>query len=196
MRAFRIAAAAALVALAAAPAAAQDHQGHGNMAMPDTGLRAELIRDIEGLEQKYVALGEAMSGHYAWRPAEGVRSVGEVFSHVAGANFMLPMFVGIQPPEAMRAAGMPEAMARMQELEKVTDEGEIRESLRHSFMHVKHAVARVPDSELDTIIQLFGSDTTKRAALVLIVSHMHEHLGQAIAYARSNGVVPPWSAGD
>ena len=195
MRAFRIAAAAALMALAAAPAAAQ-HEGHGNMAMPDAGLRAELIRDIEGLEQKYVALAEAMSGHYAWRPAEGVRSTGEVFSHVAGANFMLPLFVGIQPPESMRVAGMPEAMAKLQELEKVTDEGEIRESLRHSFMHMKHAIAQVPDGELDTIIQLFGSDTTKRAALVLMVNHMHEHLGQAIAYARSNGVVPPWSAGD
>jgi uncharacterized damage-inducible protein DinB len=27
-----------------------------------------------------------------------------------------------------------------------------------------------------------------------MANHMHEHLGQAIAYARVNGVVPPWSA--
>jgi uncharacterized damage-inducible protein DinB len=27
-----------------------------------------------------------------------------------------------------------------------------------------------------------------------LVSHEHEHLGQMIAYARSNGVTPPWSS--
>ena len=184
----------AALLIAAAPATAQDHAGH-DMAAPSTGLRAELIRDIEALEQKYVALAEAMTGHYAWRPAEGVRSVGEVFSHVAGANFMLPTMLGIEPPESMRASTMPEMMAKMQEIEAVTDEAEIQETLRHSFMHIKHAVAQVPDGELESMIKLFGADATKRAALLLVVNHMHEHLGQAIAYARSNGVVPPWSGG-
>jgi hypothetical protein len=28
---------------------------------------------------------------------------------------------------------------------------------------------------------------------ILTVGHLHEHLGQLIAYARSNNVVPPWS---
>lgn len=164
--------------------------------MPSAGLRAELVRDIEGLEQKYVALAEAMSGKYDWRPAAGVRSTGEVFSHVAGANFVLPAIVGIEPPESMRAATMQEMMGKMQALEAETDEAEIRDRLHHSFMHIKHAVAQVPDAELETMIKLFGSDTTKRAALVLMVSHMHEHLGQLIAYARSSDVVPPWNAGD
>jgi uncharacterized damage-inducible protein DinB len=196
MRATRLAAIAALL-IGAAPAAAQhaDAAGHQAVQMPSAGIRGELIRDIEGLEQKYVALADAMNGKYAWRPAEGVRSVGEVFSHIAGANFMLPTIVGIEPPESMPATTMPEMMAQMQKLERVTDEDQIRESLHHSFMHVKHAVAQVPDAELESMIKLFGSDATKRAALVLLVSHMHEHLGQAIAYARSNGVVPPWSGG-
>jgi uncharacterized damage-inducible protein DinB len=30
--------------------------------------------------------------------------------------------------------------------------------------------------------------------LIFIVPHIAEHLGQAIAYARVLGVVPPWSA--
>ena len=190
----RLAAAAALL-IAVAPASAQQHEAH-NVAMPSAGLRAELVRDIEGLEQKYVALAEAMSGKYDWRPAEGVRSTGEVFSHVAGANFILPAIVGIEPPESMRAPTMQEMMGKMQALEAETDEAAIRDRLHHSFMHMKHAVAQVPDAELETMIKLFGSDTTKRAALVLMVSHMHEHLGQLIAYARSSDVVPPWNAGD
>jgi uncharacterized damage-inducible protein DinB len=34
---------------------------------------------------------------------------------------------------------------------------------------------------------------SKLGALMLILTDQHEHLGQSIAYARSNGVVPPWS---
>jgi hypothetical protein len=26
-----------------------------------------------------------------------------------------------------------------------------------------------------------------------MLNHLHEHLGQSIAYARMNAVVPPWS---
>jgi hypothetical protein len=29
-----------------------------------------------------------------------------------------------------------------------------------------------------------------------ILVHMHEHLGQSIAYARMNGITPPWSKSD
>jgi uncharacterized damage-inducible protein DinB len=60
---------------------------------------------------------------------------------------------------------------------------------------MKQALAAVPASEFDTEITVFGQKTTKRGFMVLIVGHMHEHLGQAIAYARMNGVTPPWSAG-
>jgi uncharacterized damage-inducible protein DinB len=28
----------------------------------------------------------------------------------------------------------------------------------------------------------------------MIMGHMGEHLGQLIAYARVNGIVPPWTA--
>jgi uncharacterized damage-inducible protein DinB len=56
-------------------------------------------------------------------------------------------------------------------------------------------VEAVPAGQLDDAADLFGWQATKRAALTGMVAHMHEHLGQAIAYARMNGVMPPWSAG-
>ena len=59
----------------------------------------------------------------------------------------------------------------------------------------REAIAAVSDASLDDPTKLFGRDTTKRAAMLMYVTHMHEHLGQSVAYARSNGVVPPWSAG-
>ena len=177
------------------PAAAQEHAGHHDAPAPQTGIRAELIRDVEMLEEKYVALAEAMAGKYDYRPAEGVRSAGEVFMHVAGANFLLPAMVGVSPPESMKAGSMEEMMATMRTLEQMTDEAEMRKELAHAFMHARHAIAQVPDGELDEMVQVFGSPASKRAALTMLVTHMHEHLGQSIAYARGAGVVPPWSAG-
>ena len=35
---------------------------------------------------------------------------------------------------------------------------------------------------------------TKRGLLLFSAEHMGEHLGQSIAYARVNNIVPPWSA--
>jgi len=42
-------------------------------------------------------------------------------------------------------------------------------------------------------VKLFGTDMTKQGALMHLLEDQHEHLGQSIAYARINGVVPPWS---
>ncbi|HUG40822.1 MAG TPA: DinB family protein [Longimicrobiales bacterium] len=190
-----------LAVVVAGPVAAQGHAGHGadhqdmHAAPPATGLRAELIRDVEQLERKYMGLARAMTGKYDWRPAEGVRSAGEVFGHVAGANFMIPSMAGVSVPESMAASSMQEGMRRMRELERSGDEARILESLEHSFRHATHALADVSDAQLEEQTKMFGQDVTKRQVLTLLVMHMHEHLGQAIAYARMNGVTPPWSEG-
>lgn len=193
-RALRAAAlpALALLALAANPASAQ------NAPDPAGGYRAELIRDIDQLERKYHALAGAMTGKFGWRPAEGVRSAGEVFMHVAGANYLLPSMFGVSPPEGMaQGEGMQAMFAAMQEMEtQGNDEGAVHAALTRSFAHARAAIDATPDDRLDDPAKIFGQDATVRAALHLLVTHMHEHLGQSIAYARSNGVTPPWSAGD
>ena len=156
------------------------------------GLRADMIADISSMESKYVALAEAMpASTYDWSPMEGVRSVGDVFCHVAGANYRIPQYFGVEIPT--------EAGALEQKCD--TDDPDLLkagavEALRVSFVHARHAVSAVPDADLDDATKLFGRDTTKRAAMLLYVTHMHEHLGQSVAYARSNGVVPPWSTGN
>jgi uncharacterized damage-inducible protein DinB len=186
----RIAAAlAAAAVLMPLPATAQQD------AMPTSGLRAELIHDIDELEEKYMGLADAMTGKYDWRPGEGVRSVGEVFMHIAGANMFLPTMAGVEPPEALQGLEGGEVFERLGAMEEETDEATIKQALRDGFAHAKAALAAVPDSELDAATNVFGNEATKRVALTLLVTHMHEHLGQSIAYARTNGVVPPWSAG-
>jgi uncharacterized damage-inducible protein DinB len=173
----------------AAPAAAQHHDhagGHSHPDMPTAGFRAELIQDLDAVAEKYLSLLDAMTDHLSWRPGEGVRSAGEVFSHVAAGNFMLASMAGGHLPEGMDNDAV-RAMAAIEEPAR------IREALVHSFRHLSHTVAGTPDESLDDATTLFGRETTRRAALLLLATHAHEHLGQAIAYARTNGVTPPWS---
>ncbi len=174
-----------LLAFVAVPAAAQEHDMEMDHEMhhaepPSEGLRAELIADVEQLEAKMVGLARAMEGHYDWRPMEGVRSAGEVFGHVANANFMIPSMAGLE--REMADTNFEQA-----------DPAALLEGLEHSFRHARHSIADIPDSELDDEVTMFGRPATKRQVLTLLVAHMHEHLGQSIAYARANGVTPPWS---
>jgi len=44
------------------------------------------------------------------------------------------------------------------------------------------------------LAQTFGQrKTAARSLWISTVTHLHEHLGQLIAYARSNKIAPPWS---
>lgn len=166
-----IAAVALLMSLAVQPAAAAS--------------MAELfLQDFDSVEKKYIDLAEAIpADKFNWRPSEGVRSVSEVFMHVASANYMIPSMIGVKPPEG-----------DFSELEKnVTAKAEVIAKTKESLAHIRQGVKGIPASDLDKSIKMFGRDSTTSGALVLILNHMHEHLGQLIAYARMNSIVPPWS---
>ncbi|MGH7644343.1 MAG: DinB family protein, partial [Gemmatimonadales bacterium] len=93
-------------------------------------------------------------------------------------------FVGIKPPVELSG-----------ELEtSMTQKAQVIDFLKKANDHARAAIRAVPDADLDKPTQMFGRQTTYRNAYMTLVSHVHEHLGQLIAYARSNGVAPPWSA--
>lgn len=147
------------------------------------GFRDLFLDQLKDVESKVVGLAEAMPQEkYTWRPGEGVRSVAEVYTHIAAANFGLPNFIGVKPPAGVSPT-----------LTKETDKAKIVDALKASFAHMRQAVTNMPDSDLDKPVKLFGRDTSYEGVLFLIANHMHEHLGQSIAYARTNGVTPPWS---
>ena len=148
-------------------------------------FRAEYIRQLDDVEKKYVQLAEATPAEkYGWRPAPGVRSAGEVFLHIAGANLMIPVSIGLMNPVPIG-----------NDFEtRTTDKAQIVALLKRGFEQARKAALQVSDAELAQEVTLFGSKYTKMGVLFLLANHMHEHLGQSIAYARSNGVVPPWSA--
>ena len=152
---------------------------------PKSGFRAEFLNEMAGLEKRVASLAEQMpADKYTWRPAEGVRSVSEVFLHIAAANFSIPRMFGTPPPEGLNPRGYDTS---------TTDRAKIVETLKQSFAHVRQAAMNVSDADVEKPIKLFGSDSTYRGAMMFMARHLGEHLGQSIAYARMNGVTPPWT---
>lgn len=173
--------AAVLTGLALTPLAAQQAA-----APAPAGVRGEILTQFNDAAGKLEQLAEAIpQDKYTWRPAAGVRSVSEVFLHVAGSNQYVLTSVGVSS-----------TMQGENDLEhSTTDKAQIIAKLKEADASVRAAIMAMPDADLDKATKIFGMDMTYRGVSILLESHVHEHLGQMIAYARSNGVVPPWSRG-
>ncbi len=188
----RFAVAAALVAAAALPAAAQSSASSASKA---TDLTADLLADIGQAESKIVGLARAIPAErYAWRPAEGVRSVGEVLMHVAADNYLLPAALGHAADAATGIKGDDYTTAQAYEQRKLDKDATIAE-LEKSFAHLKRALSGTKAGQLGDEASLFGQSFTVQQTWIMTATHLHEHLGQLISYARSTGTVPPWSQG-
>ena len=150
------------------------------------GVKGEILMWIGDANEKLVQLAEVMpEAKYAWSPGKDVRTVGQVYMHVAAANYGVPSLVGVKPPEGFK----------FQTYEgSLTKKSDIVKALKDSFAHVEGALKAASDADLDKPAEFFGMKTTVRGAYLLLLSHAHEHLGQSIAYARSNQITPPWSA--
>ncbi len=149
--------------------------------------RDEAVRSFSDAADKIVRLAEAMPAEkYTWRPMEGVRSVSEVFLHVAAGNFSIPRRIGAQVPAGIQLNA---------EFEKqTTDKAKVIEILKQAVEHARQAMNNLEDYDLSkTSPWLGGRQATYREIMFFIAGHNHEHLGQAIAYARMNHVTPPWT---
>jgi uncharacterized damage-inducible protein DinB len=151
------------------------------------GVKGSILFAVDQAQEKLLALANAMpADKYGWRPGEGVRSVGEVFNHVASANYFFPTLWGGTVPAGVDPQSLEKAMSG--------DKAKTIETLQKSFDNVRASIVAVPEADLNKKIKIFGHDATVRDAMMIVATHGHEHLGQSIAYARSNAVVPPWSA--
>lgn len=154
-------------------------------AVPPAGVKGEMLMWFKDAEGKLVQLAEATPEEkYAWRPAKDVRSTGEVFMHVVGANYGIPSFWGMKTPEGFNLNTYEKSLSK---------KADIVPALKASFAAMEEGFMATPDADMDKPAEFFGMKTTVRGGYLLLLSHAHEHLGQSIAYARSNSVVPPWS---
>jgi len=166
-----------LLLLAAARAAAQEAKT----------LKTEFLANFDDASKKIVSLAEAVPAEkYSWKPQDGVRSIAQVYVHLIGANYAIPTALGAKMPTDGRLS---------KDMEKtMTDKARIVPLLKQAMENARQAIETGMD-EPARATKLFGKESTNSAAALLIITHMHEHLGQSIAYARSNGVTPPWSGG-
>jgi uncharacterized damage-inducible protein DinB len=162
----------------------------------------EYLTELDYAASRLVALAEATPPEkYAWRPGEGVRSVSEVYAHVALGNFLLLEIVGHAAPEDLYAKVTTTGRARSMtlvtrngELEKqTTEKTQVVALLKRSLEALRVALEGTTPADLDKPVDFFGHEQSVRAVYMRMLSHAHEHMGQSVAYARVNGVVPPWS---
>jgi uncharacterized damage-inducible protein DinB len=157
------------------------------MAKSQGGVRDSILFQISQAQDKLLALAEAMpADKYGWKPGAGVRSAGEVFNHVASANYFFPTLWGGKVPAGVNPQTLEKEMSG--------DKAKTVDTLKKSFDNIRQQIQAVSEGDLNRQIKIFGHDATVRDAMMIVASHAHEHLGQSIAYARSNNVTPPWSA--
>jgi uncharacterized damage-inducible protein DinB len=173
------------LAAGAVPVAAQVHP-YRDGTPGVTGYRSEVMALVMIQENEFVRLAEAIPAEkYTWRPGPGVRSVAEVLLHASGANYSMYKFVGAPPPAGLDLLTIEQS---------TTDKAKVIATLKDSYDHAKKAIMDMPDANLEKTLDWSGGKTTQRGVLLFIVPHIAEHLGQLIAYARINGVAPPWSS--
>lgn len=154
---------------------------------------ADLITDVEGVEKKMIALAKATPAEkLSWRPATGVRSIGEVLLHVASDNYFIPSGFGHAIPAATGIKAGDFKSLQAYETRALTREQIVTE-LEQSFAFLKQQMTKTTAADVGKPVSMFGMNTNAQRMWILATTHLHEHLGQAIAYARMNGIVPPWS---
>lgn len=172
------------VAVLPAEARAQDVMTKESVAE----LKTAFLGDLEAMRGKFVGLAQAFPQEkYTWRPMEGVRSVSEVLMLAAMEGYsFVPNSFGAKPAEL----GSREEMAK---LRAITDKAQIIEHINKGFAHAKAQLEALDPATLTGKRTVMGQPRSAAQVALLVGGDMHEHLGQMIAYARMNQIVPPWS---
>ena len=152
----------------------------------------EFLGQVDFMRGRVTQLAEAMpQSTYEWRPSDGVRSVGEAYLHIAFANYICVTVSGGTVPEEVGFVMDPSKASEWDTQTK--DKGIIMDKMNKSFDILKERIAVLNDDDLNREVEVFGMKMSVRNFIISMISHCHEHLGQSVAYARMNGVAPPWS---
>jgi hypothetical protein len=169
---------------ASSPARAQDTISKDGAA----AVKASFIADLDTLHKKFADIAEAFpQDKYTWRPMEGVRSVSEVLMLAAmeGYHFIPTSFGG-----KGAVLGTREEMGAMRTL---SDKAKVIDHINKGFAHAKKELEGLDAATLTGKRKVMGRDLGVTDIALAIGGDLHEHLGQMIAYARMNHIVPPWS---
>jgi uncharacterized damage-inducible protein DinB len=176
----------ALLAAGAVRASASQANQPVDKTPPSYDMKPQSLLDLDGMHKQFVSLAEAIpADKFTWRPMPGVRSIAEVYLHIAGANLNFASDLGTLPAPDLKKDGYEQS---------TTDKAQIIAELNRSFDYAHAAIEKMANIDFAKPMKKYGPDANAGDIVYIIVTHTHEHLGQSIAYARMNGVVPPWTA--
>lgn len=153
---------------------------------PSYDMKAQSLLDFQLMQKKFVDLANAIPGdRFTWRPSQGSRTFAEVFLHVAGERYTILSLMGAAPPAGFDAKALEKS---------TTDRTRIVEELSKSWEFTQKAIQRMSNADFAKLLPKLGPQANAGDVVYTLVSDAHEHLGQLVAYARANGIVPPWTA--
>src|SRR5215469_5387371 len=152
---------------------------------PSYDMKAQALLDLQAVNKKCVDLAQALPiDKFTWRPSPDTRSFAEVFLHVAGERYAILSMMGATPPAGFKA----------REFEKSTTEKDrIVEDLNQSWDFASKTINGMSNADFAKLLPKLGPQANEGDVVYILVADAHEHLGQLIAYARQNGIVPPWT---
>ena len=145
--------------------------------------------DIDGLWKKFMALAKAVpADRLSWRPMEGTRSFREVFAHIAAEGNTETAMFGRPLP----AGSLADFDAEEARLKKLPDD-QLIAVMDRAMQSLSATLGGLSRAKINTPITYYGQSTLPRVAATYTLNDLHEHLGQLVAYARANTIVPPWT---
>jgi uncharacterized damage-inducible protein DinB len=153
---------------------------------PSYDMKAQSLQDLGRVQQKFVDLANAVpADKLTWRSSADSRSFAEVFLHVAGERYQILALMGATPPEGFNGKTFEKS---------TTDKAQIVAELNRSWEFAQKAINGMTNADFAKLLPKLGPQANAGDVVYILVSDAHEHLGQLIAYARVNGIVPPWTA--
>lgn len=160
--------------------AAADHTA------PSYDMKAQSLADLQGVEKKFVDLANAVpADKLTWRPSEDSRSFAEVFLHVAGERYQILALGGATPPASFDGKTFEKS---------TTDKARIIDQLNQTWDFAQKTINGMSNADFAKLLPKLGPQANAGDVVYILVADAHEHLGQLVAYARVNGIVPPWTA--
>jgi DinB superfamily len=152
-------------------------------------VRTQLLADLDTLQVKLTALANAFpEDKYSWRPDPGVRSVGEVFMHIASEFYGAPVYFG-----GKQSTAVPQEKDGWRKFEHMSTKADVLKHLAASRTYYTAAIEAADPGAFRNGLTFAGQGYSLMRLSFLMTGDVHEHLGQLVAYARMNGITPPWS---
>ena len=170
------------VSIAAPAKGADDAVDH---TAPSYDMKAQALLDLEGMQKKFVDLANALpADKLTWRPSADSRSFAEVLLHVAAERYGILVLMGAETPAGVDRKGLEKS---------TTDRARIVEELNKSWDFAKKSIQGMSNADFAKLLPKLGPQANAGDVVYILVADNHEHLGQSIAYARENGITPPWT---